>query len=470
MKFLLVTVFIFLFQFINRGITQDLLPFVQNFSKSEYRGDNQIWSISMGQDHALYFANNRFLLQYNGASWRQFMLPYKTIIRSVFAHESRVYTGSYNEFGYWIEKSGKLEYHSLSSGKSFFTGTSANEEIWKIFSYHSKIFFQSFNEMYEYDPLKNTIRKIRFPALATFCFVIDNDIFVPTVNSGVFLYSKGKFIKIRSWDNLKTVQSLAKYNDDYYIFTKKDGIFIGNKNGIKPWNNPLNQTFKTSLILSATINNNKIFAGTSASGIYIIDLIDGSLNHLYKENRLQNNTVLSVFIDPEKNLWLGLDNGISNVEINSPFKFFTDPGGILGTVYSIIKQTDGFIIGSNHGVFSLKNGILSLIPGSEGQVWDLYKNGKEIIIGHNEGTFLLSGNKFGKINSINGGWNFFKSDYDSCFYQTNYSGIAVYPDLSEPYHFRILNQISKPLKSIVQKEKGILSLKVILMEFIVYWG
>ena len=110
------------------------------------------------------------------------------------------------------------------------------------------------------------------------------------------------------------------------------------------------------MILSAEISEDKIISGTSASGAYIIDLKNGSVKNLNKENRLQNNTVLSVFIDPEKNLWLGLDNGISHIEINSPFRFFTDPGGFLGTVYTIEKYNDGYIIGSNHGVFTLTRG------------------------------------------------------------------------------------------------------------------
>lgn len=454
MKFHLALISLLLIYY--HGFTQDLLPFIENFSKSEYRGDNQIWSISMGNDHSMYFASNRFLLQYNGASWRQYLLPYKTIIRSVLCDENRIYTGSYNEFGFWLEKQGQLKYHSLSSGRSFFTGLSANEEIWKIFRHNGKVYFQSFNEMYEFDPEKNNIRKIKFPAQVTFCHIIENEILVPTVNSGTYIFDGNNFIRIKAWDGLNIIQALSEYNGDYYIFTKKDGVFKGNKSFIKTWDHPVNRTLKSSLILSAVISQDKIIAGTSASGAYIIDLKNGLVNNINKENRLQNNTVLSVFIDPEKNLWLGLDNGISHIEINSPFRFFTDPGGLLGTVYTIVKHNDGYIIGSNHGVFTLTKGKLSLIPGSEGQVWDLYKNGNEIIIGHNDGTFLYRDNKLKKLNSINGGWNFFKSEVDSCFYQTNYSGIAVYRDLSKPDKFKILPQITKPLKTIVQNKKGTL--------------
>mgnify|MGYP000739742541 CR=1 FL=1 len=45
---------------------QDILPFVENFSKSKYEGDNQVWSVTQGNDNALYFANNHYFVRYNG--------------------------------------------------------------------------------------------------------------------------------------------------------------------------------------------------------------------------------------------------------------------------------------------------------------------------------------------------------------------------------------------------------------------
>lgn len=80
---------------------QELLPFVENFTKSNYNGDNQVWSIAQGSDNAFYFANNHYLLRYNGVRWEKYSLPNKTIIRSVFTDDDKIYSGSYNEFGYW---------------------------------------------------------------------------------------------------------------------------------------------------------------------------------------------------------------------------------------------------------------------------------------------------------------------------------------------------------------------------------
>jgi hypothetical protein len=44
---------------------QELLPFVENYNKANYQGDNQTWNVAQGSDDAMYFANNHYLLRYD---------------------------------------------------------------------------------------------------------------------------------------------------------------------------------------------------------------------------------------------------------------------------------------------------------------------------------------------------------------------------------------------------------------------
>ena len=147
--FILKNIFIFLLLFWLNSFqlyAQELLPFVENYNKSNYKGENQIWNLSQGKDKAMYFANNHYLLRYDGVKWEQYLLPNKTIIRSIFVNGDKIFSGSYKEFGYWTRKRGKMIYVSISSAKKIFDD-SENEEIWKIFRFKDKIYFQSFNEI-----------------------------------------------------------------------------------------------------------------------------------------------------------------------------------------------------------------------------------------------------------------------------------------------------------------------------------
>jgi hypothetical protein len=52
----------------------------------------------------MYFANNYYLMRYDGVKWDKYSLPNKTIIRSIMVEGDRIYSGSYKEFDIGIEK------------------------------------------------------------------------------------------------------------------------------------------------------------------------------------------------------------------------------------------------------------------------------------------------------------------------------------------------------------------------------
>jgi hypothetical protein len=55
--------------------------------------------VAQGSDDAMYFANH-YLLRYDGVKWEKKCLPNKTIIRSIYVVDDKIYSGSYKEFGY----------------------------------------------------------------------------------------------------------------------------------------------------------------------------------------------------------------------------------------------------------------------------------------------------------------------------------------------------------------------------------
>jgi len=435
---------------------QELLPFVENFTKSDYNGDNQVWNVAQGNDNAMYFANNQYFLRYNGVKWEKYTLPNKTIIRSIFIDGDKIYSGSYKEFGYWQRINGKMKYKSLSQGKNIFYGSSDNEEIWKIFKLNGKIYFQTFNEIFVHDA-KKTI-KLKFPSQVSYCYVVNKEIFVATVKNGVYMLRDNKFFKRENWEKLEqnVIHNIQNYKGEIYIFTKNNGVFIERGNNLITWNHPLNEIIKREVLVTAKFVDEKtLVIGTGLQGVYILNLENNKYTNINRQNALKNNSILSIAVDNEKDLWLGLDNGISHIEINSPIKVFTDNSGILGSVYSISTIDNGYLFVTNHGIFTCRNKKLEVIPSTQGQVWDIFKKGNEFIIGHNDGTFLYDGiSTLKKVNDVNGGWKFLESQYDNAYFQGNYSGIVVYGDRNDLSKWKILDKLKKPIRNIAQKKAG----------------
>ncbi|MES2486294.1 MAG: histidine kinase, partial [Bacteroidota bacterium] len=389
--------------------SQESLPFVENFTKSDYAGDNQVWNVVQGNDNAIYFANHHFLLRYDGVVWEKYILPNKTIIRSVFADGDKIYCGSYKEFGYWQRVNGTMHYTSLSKNKNLFLGNADNEEIWKIFKLNDIIYFQAFNQVCQYDG--KTVKSIKFPAQVSYCYVVDNKVYAASVRNGVYSLQGNAFKPENTWPQLKetVVHGIEKCGNQIFVFTKNNGIYVGDAIAITPWASPINSLLKNDIILTAkVVDNHTIAIGTALRGLYIIDIATNTYKNINRENGIKNNAVLSILLDNEHDLWLGLDNGIAHVEINSPVSLFTDNSGILGSVYALSECDKGYLFATNHGLFTYSNGLLHAVNNSQGQTWDIYKNGSQYIVGHNDGTFVFNSQGLIKSNPINGGWNFIK--------------------------------------------------------------
>jgi AraC family chitin signaling transcriptional activator len=433
---------------------QDLLPFVENYSKSNYQGDNQVWSVAQGDYQAMYFANNHYLLRYNGVVWEKYLLPNKTVVRSIMAYEGKIYSGSYKEFGYWHREEGKMRYVSISKNLPLFDEND-NEEIWKIFRYNNAIYFQSFNGLYVYKQGK--VLRIKLPFLISYCFVVDGKLYVASVEKGVFrmegtkLYSMGNTAALQN----TVIHAVEKYEDRIYLFTQKKGIFIVNNNKVTEWVNPLNEVLKEATINVAKFTKNKqLIIGTGNKGVFLLDLVTNTYKNIDRNSGLMNNSILSLGFDNDNDLWLGLDNGIAHIEISSPISLFYDNSGLLGSVYSVAAIPKGYLIASNHGVFEYKSGKFILVPNTQGQAWNISRVENKYIIGHNDGTFCYEKGLFTKINNVSGGWNLAKSTINNTCFQSTYSGILVYDNLSNLKEHKIIRNVLKPIKYTAQNKKN----------------
>lgn len=172
----------------------------------------------------------------------------KTVIRSIFIDDDKIYSGSYKEFGYWKRMNGKMEYFSLTRGKNIFQGGSDNEEIWKIFKYKDRLYFQTFNEVFIYDG--KAIKKIEFPSQISYCYLIDNEIYVATVREGIYMMEGEKFVKRKNWKILEenVIHHIEKYQGKVYIFTKNNGVFVVIDGNLVPWSHPLNEVIKKKFL------------------------------------------------------------------------------------------------------------------------------------------------------------------------------------------------------------------------------
>ncbi len=416
-------------------------PIITNYTTSDYQAHNQNWSISQDMDGNMYFGNSHGLLKFNGNSWQLNKLKSNKIIRSVYACNDRIYTGSYGEIGFWtLDDCQKMVYQNLKAKLPL--DIMENEEIWNITSSGDTIFFQSFSLLFAY--FSGTLKQIELPGSIMFLHVLDGRRYIQALDFGIYSIDKDLqtiFLANSQFFNDKKVTGILPFSDDentLLITTNSDGIYLYKNGSIKLWNPAYASYFSEIQVNKPLITkNNDVIIGTIRDGVLIFDMVGNVKYHLNTGNGLQNNTVLSLKEDKYKNIWVGLDKGISVIHISEDILEFKDVTGMIGAVYTS-AQTDSILyLGTNQGVYYFElgepfdpylNKTFKLVKGTQGQAWHLFKIENTIFCGHNDGSFLISKYKSKKISNVTGGWcnQLINTNGKKFILQGNYTGIAVF--------------------------------------------
>jgi hypothetical protein len=155
------------------------------------------------------------------------------------------------------------------------------------------------------------------------------------------------------------------------------------------------------------LGNNSFVLGSISNGVVYLSPNGDIMYKIDKTVGLNNNTVLSLFEDKDHNIWLGLDNGLNVINFNSPFKYYKDQKGFLGTVYASVVHNDKLYLGTNQGLFYKPykdNTAFKFIKNTQGQVWSLDVINKQLFCGHDAGTFLITSDKATIITDNKGTW------------------------------------------------------------------
>ncbi len=391
------------------------LPFINNYPKTVYNAGTQNWSLTQNSKGFMYFGNNDGLLEFDGQHWQTYILPVQKILRSVLAVGDTIYIGSFEEIGYYVPTDQKqMEFQSLSHlipkpYRSF-------DEVWKICKTSDGIFFQSSRYIFLYNNHKISVIKPRSTFISS--FFIDQKLIAVDKDHGLFEVT-AEGLKLRNNDPLfqrDEVKCMMEISPGKLLIgTFNNGMYVLDGNTLIRWDSEVNKELIENGVFSGIRLENGFYAfGTVRNGLYVTDNKGTIYQHINRQKGLQNNTILSLFEDKRNNLWIGLDNGIDYLELNSPLSIFKYTHNVEST-YSTIEYKGKLYVGTNQGLYSidmqnLANRYLDqkfdLIKGTEGQVWSLTIVDNQLLCGHNYGCFLIEGNKATQISDLPGFWKF----------------------------------------------------------------
>lgn len=419
-------------------------PLVLNYDVNTYKAENQNWSVDVRDDGMVFIGNNEGLLVTDGVHWDLLQIPGHSVVRSVAVSDTnRIYAGTFEEFGYFLEdEKGDLSYHSLSD--QLLPDVLHNDEFWRIIPVGEKVYFQSFAAIYVYDG--ESVRPLELPGSVVLLQKVHHRLFIDVVDIGLHEIINDRVVPLTGMDLLKgdEVKVVLPWGKDRLLLgAARGGLYLYDGQKATPWTIGQAENIRNAEINNGLFLDNRYFIGTIVDGVYILDTDGRMRNHLHTGNVLQNNTILSMAADNRGNVWLGLDRGIDQV-INSPsLSFYLDPASQLGTVFDAAEFNGDLWLGTNLGLIRMSGGITlpgepELIPGAQGQVWDLFPVNHEMLIGHNAGTYKIGkGNKLTEVSPVNGGFDMqlYDNGDEQVLIQSSYNTINIYRKKDDRWQF-----------------------------------
>jgi DNA-binding CsgD family transcriptional regulator len=390
------------------------IPDIINYHNSMYGAGTENRSIVEDQNGVMYFANYEGLLSFDGSSWKLYTLPNKSVVRSIaMGKDNRIYAGGQDDFGYFTpDRNGKLFFTSLKTllSKKDYSFT----DIWNTVVLGNDVFFRSKERIFQYNSYSITA----YPAPREWVFLGlgNNTLIAQDMKNGLMKFNNGLWTSYLENSPLPTgyiVSSMFSFgNDSSLLTTITSGFYVLFKDKLTPFHfagfNPLeNQRILTAI----PVTNDRIAVGTNMNGCYVINKKGEVIQNLSRKEGLQLNNILTLFLDKDNNLWLGLDDGIDFIAYNSITHIYPEKMN-EGRGYTSLVYQNELYVGTSNGFYkvpingktdlSFVDGDFTPLPYTKGSSWCLANINGELLVGHHDGAYALQSGQYIPLNSLVG--------------------------------------------------------------------
>ncbi len=385
-------------------------PFVTNYKVSEYKAHAQNWEIAQDERGFMYFGNGEGVLIYDANNWEVVPIDNKRSVRSLkIDNNGIVFVGSDTEFGYlYPTKTGKLKYFSLSRDYEHLNF----RDIWEIHIINNTIYFQSRSHIFQYK--NGEIRYWETNTEFDISFVFENELYAVEEEVGLVILKNDTFINAPLNEEFvnRNFYFCHAYKKKIYLANQESGLFeydpIATTPEFKIIEGELSNTLRRAGVYTGTITDKgDLIIGTWTEGVVFGNTQGEITSKITIEQGILTNDILSTYIDKNKDLWLGLNNGISRCDISFPISTWNSFNGLEGSVTSILRHKNTLYVGTHFGLYYFDNKNIKKISTNTREVWKLMNyitpDTKDtlLVVATSRGVFRLHNNKLRQISSDN---------------------------------------------------------------------
>lgn len=389
-------------------------PRIIHYTKKDFQGDPQFWTMTQDRQGVLYFGNNDGALVFDGETWQKVKLPNNSSIRSLCVSTTgEVYAGGYNELGL-IKKDTFGTYYYQSLVHLLRAEDQSLENIWQIHEAQGHMVFRAQKMLVA---IANN-KAVTLPASTGYdhSSVVHGKLYVKDA-AGL------KLVDLTSLDISPVLENTSFGKEELLALLpgiEPREILALTKQGSFYKLDPVNKkAVLWKRLLPAHSNNLLTSAIRTANGNYYIGTLRTKVMSLSKDgekvaanaafNTIQDNTVLNLFESDEGNIWVLLNNGIDCIDLSSPVSLLFEDA----SVYDVLPTDRQLFMATNQGVF--RSGLKAQsnetavqqfknINGLEGQAWSLQYLEHQVLCSHDRGLFQLTESGYKQIEGIKGVW------------------------------------------------------------------
>lgn len=377
---------------------------VHNFTPADYKAGIQNIDFAQNRDMTLFVANNLGILSYNGKTWERHALQTGKKQRALAFDEktNRLYFGSQGTFGYFDG-----DWNMVSLVQAIPPNAPDFDEVWDVFLLNAKVYFCTFQGIYVYDGQTITVLAQEDGFNRT--FLANGKLFAQSRHGQLFEI-KGQELSVPTYlhnSSSETIAGVIAQEGGYLLIYNSGRIEFATSFGISTKYAGLGQVLQGKYVNHVLqLSDSRLAISTQTAGLFLFDLQKQTIENITTQDGLLSNACLRAFQDHSGNLWVGMQNGIALIDINSPMRFINQEINIQGSGYEACQGQEGTYYTTSNGIYFLaKNAAKSIfLKGTEGPAYGMQNIAGKLYAGHHTGLFLLANGKAKRIAYTHGLW------------------------------------------------------------------
>ncbi|MGH9159518.1 MAG: two-component regulator propeller domain-containing protein, partial [Vicinamibacteraceae bacterium] len=332
-------------------------PLIHNYSRRDFGAEVQHWDVIQDRRGVMYFANNAGVLEYDGRTWRLIELPSRLGVQSLAMDDAgRIYVGARGDFGYLgADALGQLEFISLLPSEAR-KDPSFDQLFTPIPTPSGDVYFQARTKLCHFD---STLACREMESVSQI-FSAGGRLYVQQ-DAGLMQLVRGSLQPVPGGERFTRNEITVLLA---YSLGDREGILVGTRawelfrqrgESFEPLrSSAAEQAGGDELLDGAVLQDGSFALATMLRGVIIVDPRGAVLQQIDQASGLQDNHVHAVLPDSQGGLWLGLQKGVSRVEVASPFTAFDEGSGLEREWREVVEHDETLYVRGYKGLFAAR--------------------------------------------------------------------------------------------------------------------